>query len=74
MKNKLFKQVSLLVFCISFSSLPTLAAEWGSVFENANQAVEATKFFKDNQRVKPIEYASREFYEGLFTISKQNKD
>ena len=54
MKNRLFKQVSLLVFCISFSSLPALAAEWGSVFENANKAVEATKFFKDNQSKKDI--------------------
>ena len=32
------------------------------------------EFFKANQRVKPIEYASKEFYKGYFTIAKQNRD
>lgn len=32
------------------------------------------EFFRDHQRVKPIEYASKEFYEGYFTISKQLKE
>ena len=29
------------------------------------------EFFKDHQRVKPVEYASREYYRGYFSISKQ---
>ena len=33
-----------------------------------------SEFFKDNQRVKPVEFASKEFYEGYYTIAKQNKD
>ena len=34
-----------------------------------------TEFFKTHQRVKPIEYASKEYYEGYFTIAKpQNND
>lgn len=32
------------------------------------------EFFRDHQRVKPIEYASKEFYEGYFTISKKPKE
>ena len=33
------------------------------------------EFFRDHQKVKPIEYASKEFYEGYYTIaSKPNKD
>ena len=32
------------------------------------------EFFKEHQRVKPVEYASREYHNGYFTISKQNKD
>lgn len=32
------------------------------------------EFFRDHQRVKPIEFASKEFYEGYFTISKQSKE
>lgn len=32
------------------------------------------EFFRDHQKVKPVEFASKEFYEGLFTISKPNKD
>lgn len=30
--------------------------------------IERTEFFRDNQKVKPIELASREFYEGVYTI------
>ena len=33
-----------------------------------------SEFFKEHQRVKPIEYASKEFFEGYYTIAKQNKD
>lgn len=29
------------------------------------------EFFKANQKIKPIEYASKEFYEGAYTISKK---
>ena len=32
------------------------------------------EFFKENQKVKPIEYASKEFHEGYYTVSKQIKD
>ncbi len=32
------------------------------------------EFFRDHQRVKPIEFASKEFHEGYYTISKQTKD
>ena len=32
------------------------------------------EFFKDNQRVKPVEYASKEFHEGYYTVANQNKD
>ncbi len=32
------------------------------------------EFFKTNQRVKPIEFASKEFYEGLFTVSNKPED
>ena len=32
------------------------------------------EFFKAHQRVKPIEYASKEFYKGYFTVAKQNRD
>ena len=28
------------------------------------------EFFRDHQRIKPIEFASKEFYEGLYTVSK----
>ncbi|MBQ8468854.1 MAG: DNA-directed RNA polymerase subunit omega [Clostridia bacterium] len=30
--------------------------------------VERPEFFRDNQKVKPIELASREFYQGVYTI------
>lgn len=29
------------------------------------------EFFKANQKIKPIEYASKEFHENLYTISKK---
>jgi DNA-directed RNA polymerase omega subunit len=32
------------------------------------------EFFKDHQRVKPVEYASREYFNEYYTIAKQNKD
>ena len=32
------------------------------------------EFFKANQKIKPIEYASKEFYEGLYTISRKSED
>ena len=37
--------------------------------------LDKSEYFKTNQKVKPIEYASKEFYEGLFTIAnKSNKE
>ncbi len=30
--------------------------------------VERPEFFRDNQKIKPIEYASDEFYRGEFTV------
>ena len=30
--------------------------------------VERPEFFRDNQKVKPIELASREFYQGVYTV------
>lgn len=33
--------------------------------------LDKSEFFKDHQKIKPIEYASKEFYEGLYTISKK---
>ncbi len=33
-----------------------------------------SEFFKDHQRVKPIEFASKEFYEGYYTIANTNKE
>lgn len=32
------------------------------------------EFFKEHQRVKPVEFASREYYKGYFTIAKQAND
>ena len=32
------------------------------------------EFFKANQKIKPIEYASKEFYEGVYTISKRTSE
>lgn len=32
------------------------------------------EFFKNHQRVKPIEFASKEFYEGYYTIANTNKE
>ena len=31
-------------------------------------------FFKTNQKVKPIEYASKEFYEGVYTVSRKSRE
>ena len=33
-----------------------------------------SEFFKDHQRVKPIEFASKEFFEGYYTVAKHNKE
>lgn len=35
--------------------------------------LEKAEFFRDNQKVKPIEYASEEFYDDKFTITGYNK-
>ena len=32
------------------------------------------EFFKDHQKVKPVEYASREYFNEYYTIAKQIKD
>ena len=32
------------------------------------------EFFKEHQRVKPVEFASREYYKGYFTIAKHAND
>ncbi len=31
------------------------------------------EYFKEHQRVKPVEYASKEFYEGYYTIAKHKE-
>ena len=31
-------------------------------------------FFKTNQKIKPIEYASKEFYEGVYTVSRKSRE
>ena len=36
--------------------------------------IERPEFFKENQKVKPIELASNEFYEGKFTIERTKID
>jgi len=33
--------------------------------------LDKAEYFKTNQKVKPIEYASKEFYDGLYTISNK---
>lgn len=33
--------------------------------------VERPEFFKENQRVKPIELASREFYQGVYEVKRE---
>ena len=35
--------------------------------------LENPEFFANNQKIKPIEYASREFYEGKYTIVKTER-
>ena len=32
------------------------------------------EFFKKNQKVKPIEYASKEFYDGVYTVSRKSRE
>ncbi len=32
------------------------------------------EFFKDHQKVKPVEYASREYYQDFFSVDKQSND
>ena len=36
--------------------------------------IDRPEFFKENQKVKPIELASNEFYEGKFTIERTKID
>ena len=33
-----------------------------------------SEFFKVHQKIKPIEYASKEFYDGLYTVSNKSKN
>ena len=33
-----------------------------------------SEFFKQHQRVKPVEFASREYYKGYFSVAKQVGD
>ena len=33
-----------------------------------------SEFFKQHQRVKPVEFASREYYKGYFSVAKQIND
>ena len=32
--------------------------------------IERSEFFRDNQKIKPIEYASQEFYDGAYSIER----
>ncbi len=52
--NTLLKQCSLMVFSFALLSWNVQAADWSPVFENANSAVDSTKFIKDNQSKKDI--------------------
>ena len=36
--------------------------------------IEKPDFFKENQKVKPIELASKEFFDGAFTIERNKID
>lgn len=36
--------------------------------------IERPEFFKENQKVKPIELASKEFYEGAYSIERTTID
>ena len=54
MIKTVLKQTSLVALSIASFIVPVQAADWSSVFENANSAVEATKYFKDNQSKKDI--------------------
>lgn len=31
------------------------------------------EFFKTNSKVKPIEYASKEFHEGVYTVTRKSR-
>ena len=54
MIKTVLRQTSLLVLSSIAFIAPVRAADWTSVFESADSAVEATKFFKDNQSRKDI--------------------
>lgn len=36
--------------------------------------IEKSEFFRDNQKIKPIEYASKEFFDGAFDIVRNKID
>ena len=36
--------------------------------------IEKADFFRDNQKIKPIEYASKEYYDGVFQIERNRID
>ena len=36
--------------------------------------IERPDFFRDNQRIKPIEFASKEFFDGVYTIERNKID
>ncbi len=36
--------------------------------------IERPEFFRDNQKIKPIEEACREFYDGAYTIERSKID
>ena len=36
--------------------------------------IEKSEFFKENQKIKPIEFASKEFYEGVYAIERNKID
>ena len=36
--------------------------------------IERPDFFRDNQKIKPIEYASKEFYDGAYSIARSKLD
>ena len=36
--------------------------------------IERPDFFRDNQKIKPIEYASKEFFDGVYLIERSKLD
>jgi len=36
--------------------------------------IDRSEFFKDNQKIKPIEFASKEFYDGVYAIERNKLD